>query len=401
MGYDLEAIRQAVSLRDLAEAGGAVWDAKKSAPARGDWWAPCPFHVEKSASFHVREREGYYKCFGCGASGDLFKFVMDRDGVDFIVAAKMLAERGGVASQEAEADRASRIEGRRAELERRERETDAEGAQRYETALRVWGEARTPGPVLHGYLEARGIDVDGMLAALGGWPPCLRYHPDLPYYHQVGGRALVIHRGPAMIAAIGRDRRMRAVHRTWITETGRARGPDGDKLDKRIIGRSGRIFGAPIQFSPPTARMVVGEGIESTLAVWAQLLRRDGPIWSAEAAVSRNALTGGGVVDESPRHNPHTGRLAPSPWPDRDSAAWAAPDAVEQLVILAEGSAKDPLSAELLTRRAVLRHRQRPNGDLRQCSHRLPGGRWDRDMDFADLAAQTRPGSDQLEGAAR
>ncbi|MGG7567883.1 CHC2 zinc finger domain-containing protein [Rhodovulum sp. DZ06] len=404
MSYDLDAIRAAIGFREVAEAGGVVWDMKKSSPRRGDWWAPCPFHDERSASFHIDERKGLFKCFGCDAGGDLFAFVMQRDGVDFATAARALAERGGIAREESEADRAARLERRRRVLEAREREAEAEGAQRYETARRIWSEARAPGPVLHGYLEARGVDVDAMLAALGGWPACLRYHPDLPYFEHPGGRPLVVHRGPAMIAAIGRDRRMRAIHRTWITETGRARFPDGGKLDKRIVGKPRRIFGAPIQFSRPSARMVVGEGIESTLAVWSRLLRRDGPLWSAEAAVSRGALCGGGVAEDPPRLNPHTGRPAPSPWPDRDSPAWEAPDAVTALVILAEGSAKDPLSAELLTRRAVLRHRQRPNGELRACTHRLPGGRWDRDIDFADLAAAEAArgrSSTELEGEAR
>ena len=45
-----------------------TWDRRKSNPARGDLWAPCPFHQEKSASFHVDDRKGFYHCFGCGAN---------------------------------------------------------------------------------------------------------------------------------------------------------------------------------------------------------------------------------------------------------------------------------------------------------------------------------------------
>ncbi|MFT5946944.1 MAG: hypothetical protein ACI807_001193 [Paracoccaceae bacterium] len=387
MSLDLDAIRAAISLREVAEAGGVVWDMKRSAPRRGDWWAPCPFHDERSASFHVDEAKGLYKCFGCGAGGDLFAYVRQRDGVDFASAARALAERGGIAREQSEAERQARLERRRRLIEAREREAAKEAGGGWRSAIRIWREAEPPGPMLHAYLEARGIDVDAMLGVLGGWPPCLREHPDLAYFTHAEGRADVAHHGQAMIAAIGRDRRLRAVHRTWIARGGRARGPDGAALDKRILGKTRRIFGAPIEFSPATARMVVGEGIESTLAVWSRLLGRDGAIWSAEAAVTRGALTGGGLEGGAPAPNPHTGRPAPSPWPDRDSAAWQAPDAVDELIILAEGSAKDPLSAELLTRRAVLRHSQRPNGELRRCAHRLPGGRWDRDIDFADMAA--------------
>ncbi|HPG23094.1 MAG TPA: CHC2 zinc finger domain-containing protein, partial [Amaricoccus sp.] len=47
-----------------------TWDSRKSNAARGDWWAPCPFHYEKTASFHVDDAKGYYYCFGCHAKGD-------------------------------------------------------------------------------------------------------------------------------------------------------------------------------------------------------------------------------------------------------------------------------------------------------------------------------------------
>ncbi len=47
--------------------------------AKGDWWAPCPFHQEKSASFHVDDRKGYYYCFGCHAKGDALSFVKETE----------------------------------------------------------------------------------------------------------------------------------------------------------------------------------------------------------------------------------------------------------------------------------------------------------------------------------
>ena len=65
----LEELRTRASLVDIV-GRKVTWDRRESNAARGDWWAPCPFHEEKSASFHVLDREGYYKCFGCGASGD-------------------------------------------------------------------------------------------------------------------------------------------------------------------------------------------------------------------------------------------------------------------------------------------------------------------------------------------
>jgi DNA primase len=56
----------------------------------------CPFHEERSGSFHVRPEEKHYHCFGCQASGDPFKFVMETDGLDFKAAMEALADRFGV-----------------------------------------------------------------------------------------------------------------------------------------------------------------------------------------------------------------------------------------------------------------------------------------------------------------
>jgi DNA primase len=57
----------------------------------------CPFHAEKTPSFTVNPRRGIYHCFGCGAGGDAFGFVMRQDRLGFPEAVRMLAERAGVA----------------------------------------------------------------------------------------------------------------------------------------------------------------------------------------------------------------------------------------------------------------------------------------------------------------
>jgi DNA primase len=57
----------------------------------------CPFHTEKTPSFSVHSSHQFYKCFGCGASGDLFKFVMEIERLSFFEALKLVAERNGIA----------------------------------------------------------------------------------------------------------------------------------------------------------------------------------------------------------------------------------------------------------------------------------------------------------------
>ncbi|MBK4217267.1 DNA primase [Paracoccus caeni] len=77
-----------------------VWDQRKSNQARGDWWAPCPFHQEKSASFHCDDQKGFYYCFGCHAKGDALTFLREADGLEFMEAVKVLAAEAGLAMPE-------------------------------------------------------------------------------------------------------------------------------------------------------------------------------------------------------------------------------------------------------------------------------------------------------------
>ncbi|PTX56697.1 DNA primase [Litoreibacter ponti] len=73
-----------------------MWDMRKSNQAKGDMWAPCPFHKEKSASFHVDDKKGYYYCFGCHAKGDALGFIKETENVSFMEAVEILAREAGM-----------------------------------------------------------------------------------------------------------------------------------------------------------------------------------------------------------------------------------------------------------------------------------------------------------------
>ena len=62
----------------------------------GNYWACCPFHNEKTASFSVSQNKQMYHCFGCGVSGNVYTFIMKYENYSFPEAVKVLADRVGV-----------------------------------------------------------------------------------------------------------------------------------------------------------------------------------------------------------------------------------------------------------------------------------------------------------------
>jgi DNA primase len=82
-----------------------------------DYWGNCPFHDERTPSFKVNPRDKLYYCFGCEASGDVFRFVEEKEGLDFASAVESLGERTGVELQREDEDpRAEERRRRKAKL---------------------------------------------------------------------------------------------------------------------------------------------------------------------------------------------------------------------------------------------------------------------------------------------
>ena len=91
----IDELRTRVSLSSVV-GRKVTWDMRKSNLGKGDMWAPCPFHQEKSASFHVDDRKGFYYCFGCHAKGDAVSFVKETENVGFLEAVEILAREAGM-----------------------------------------------------------------------------------------------------------------------------------------------------------------------------------------------------------------------------------------------------------------------------------------------------------------
>ncbi|MFU8811640.1 MAG: DNA primase [Balneolaceae bacterium] len=87
-------------IRDAADIVEVVGDYVRLKRSGSGFTGLCPFHDEKTPSFHVNPSMGIYKCFGCGESGDVYSFVMAMEGVSFPEALRSLAERYGISLPE-------------------------------------------------------------------------------------------------------------------------------------------------------------------------------------------------------------------------------------------------------------------------------------------------------------
>ena len=127
-----------------------TWDKRKSNPGRGDYWACCPFHGEKTPSFHADNRKGRYHCFGCGVSGDHFTFLVEQEGLSFPDAVAQLAAEAGIPLPERDPD-SERREAARASLH----DVVEKAAKFFEAALQEpeGGKARA-------YLRERGLSPE-------------------------------------------------------------------------------------------------------------------------------------------------------------------------------------------------------------------------------------------------
>ena len=105
----LDQIRQRVNISSVV-GRHVTWDRRKSNPGKGDFWACCPFHSEKSPSFHADDRKGRYHCFGCKAGGDVFYFLVEKAGLKYHEAVEQLASEAGLPMPEYSPEDAKREE---------------------------------------------------------------------------------------------------------------------------------------------------------------------------------------------------------------------------------------------------------------------------------------------------
>jgi len=207
----------------------------------------CPFHGEKTPSFYVWP--DHYHCFGCGAHGDVFDWLMRTCGMSFGEAVRHLAGGVGRASHSTAAHPSAASRASQA----------AEAARNRELARRVWCEALDPrGTPVETYLRRRGVTLPD--------EPIIRWHPACP---RTGGHL------PAMVAMMtcpvtGEPT---GIHRTFLLPDGA--GKAAVDRPKMMLGRAGVIRLA----EPLGEGLGLAEGIETALSAMQAIAW--GPVWAA------------------------------------------------------------------------------------------------------------------------
>jgi hypothetical protein len=327
--------------------------------------ARCPFHNEKSPSFHVYGgRDAHYHCFGCGAHGDSITFGMHLHGWEFRESLRSLADQGGML------DRFEEIVGMRtphpAQRKRLAPARDWEAERAREAKRRAdfmvglalqWWRRGVPAvdTLVQIYLQHR-------IPGYNTPPPSLRFCPAVPEtfdpkdpQHKVTW--------PAMLAGVqGPDRKVRGLHITYLAHNGLGKAPI--ETTKRMLGVcwGGAVRLSPLMFGKP---IVLGEGIETVETVHMRRGFGSATYW---ATLSLGNLAGAGEPEppQRPRAHPSKRRVnqntgedlgpvwLPTVYPDPNRPGIIIPDAIDEVMILGDGDS-DPWITRALVRRATRR----------------------------------------------
>lgn len=336
-------LKDQVKNAPLSELIGEYIDLKQK--GRDEYLGLCPFHTEKTPSFRVYDRRGYFKCYGCDAHGDVIEFIQKHDNTDFIGALKHAAAFWGF------------DDGTYKARPRREIQHDTnEAAERRKaaqslSAKQIWlSGIPADGTLVETYLrDVRRIRTHKLPGRV--IPASIRFIAAHEYWHtRAGGNLQLMGTFPAMVTAMqAADRNIVGVHQIYLDPK------TGDKLRLADPDHAGRFLPAKkmrgtqwataMRLGHAAKDMGSSEGIENGLVCMAE----GGPVvW---AAGSLNNLAGPGIGDGQPRPDNPDRRL-PSVFPDMNQPAYTLPPECMFNMIIKDNDGKDPLAANCLFERA-------------------------------------------------
>ncbi len=222
MYYSDELIEEIRTRNDIVDViSGYVRLQKKGS----SYFGLCPFHNEKSPSFSVSREKQMYYCFGCGAGGNVFTFLMEYENYSFVEAVKYLADRAGIALPEREYSKEAK---ERADLKSSILAVNKQAAKYFYVQLKS-----ERGTQAYTYLKNRGLS-DSTITAFGlGYAN--KYSDDLYKYLRKQGYSEELIRQAGLINT---DERQGVYDKFW----NRVIFPIMD-VNSRVIGFGGRVMG--------------------------------------------------------------------------------------------------------------------------------------------------------------
>ena len=222
MFYSDDLIEEVRSKNDIVDViSGSVKLQKKGS----SYFGLCPFHNEKSPSFSVSRQKQMYYCFGCGAGGNVFTFVMEYENFTFQEAVKSLADRAGVALPEVEMDAESR---RQASVRQQLLDIQKAAAKYYYYML-----SRPEGRQALDYLTGRGLTKETLIHFGLGYSP--KFGNGLYHYLKQSGYSDALIKESGLVTY---DEKRGPHDKFW----NRAIFPIMD-ANNRVVGFGGRVMG--------------------------------------------------------------------------------------------------------------------------------------------------------------
>ncbi len=222
MYFSEEFVEEVRSRNDIVDViSGYVKLQKKGS----SYFGLCPFHNEKSPSFSVSRQKQMYYCFGCGAGGNVFTFIMEYENYSFVEALRLLAQRAGMEMPEMEYSKEAK---EKADLRNTLLEVNKLAAKYFYAQLKA-----EQGKVAHSYLTKRGLSEETITAFGLGYSN--KYSDDLYRYLKMKGYSDSILSKAGLISV---DEKKGVYDKFW----NRVMFPIMD-VNNRVIGFGGRVMG--------------------------------------------------------------------------------------------------------------------------------------------------------------
>lgn len=338
------------------------------------WIGPCPvcspdLQDASSTRFEIKAGSEGWVCAVCTDGGDVIALVQRALPTDFRGAVEWL---GGLSGSIDPAAQEARERARAAEQAKKDA-TSARYRERERGALYdVWRRAAQPlGTPVEAYLAHRGLPVPPWLHGAAR----LRYVADMPYFHgqtvdDAGHKQYpVIHRGPAMVAAIVRGGKFSGLHITYLAAGGEGKAQISDPATREALPAKkvrGSKSGGRIDLilvAPPgmARRWIGGEGIETVLTVWHAMTTCGIDLSTTQfsSTVDLGNLAGKAsaqIVHPTLTDTRGRARRVPGPEPDLTAPAVSLDDSIEEAIILGDADS-DQVTTQCAIHRGAERFR--------------------------------------------